>query len=65
MGQQPRGPDYGMFNFVDLFSQALHDRPFGQLAADLSADELQTFFSRFEHNVSDHMPIWLRLPLPD
>lgn len=65
MGQQPRGPDYGMFNFVDLFSQALHDRPFAQLKVDLSSDELQAFFSRFEHNVSDHMPIWLRLSLPD
>jgi endonuclease/exonuclease/phosphatase family metal-dependent hydrolase len=60
MGQNPPGPDYGMFNFVELFSQALHDQPFGKL----SSDEQQALFKRFEHNVSDHMPIWLRLPLP-
>lgn len=60
MGDEPRGPDYGMFNFVELFSQALH----GKFASKLTGAQRKTFFSRFEHKVSDHMPLWLRLPLP-
>lgn len=51
MGTNEIGPDYGVFNFVNLFQDAL-----GQ-----SREEL---YPRFEHKVSDHLPLWLRLPLP-
>ncbi len=61
MGLYPRGPDYGVFNFVDLFSVALLGRHYDEL----SKDEREAFVKRFEHKVSDHMPLWLRLPLPD
>lgn len=44
------GFDYGMFNFVKLFRDAL---PAGTAT-----------FDKFEHDVSDHMPIWVRLPVP-
>ena len=54
MGQKPIGPDYGVFNFVDLFQKAL----------SVPNSELRALFGRFEHKVSDHMPLWLRLPLP-
>lgn len=54
MGKNPTGPDYGVFNFVKLFSDAL----------DISKSQKKNFIKRFEHKVSDHMPIWLRLPLP-
>ena len=61
MGQDPRGPDYGVFEFVNLFSEALLQRPYRDLA---DGDEKNDFLARFEHKVSDHMPLWVRLPLP-
>ena len=60
MGTDARGPDYGVFEFVNLFSEALLDRPY----EDLSSTERGDLVGRFEHKVSDHMPLWLRLPLP-
>ena len=48
------GFDYGMFNFLKLFREA---GP-GLLANGTPA------FEKFEHDVSDHMPIWVRLPVP-
>lgn len=60
VGDDPLGPDYGVFDFVSLFCQALHGRELD----DLSDDERKEFLARFEHKVSDHMPLWVRLPLP-
>ena len=60
MGTDARGPDYGVFEFVNLFSEALLDRPY----EDLSPTERENLVARFEHKVSDHMPLWVRLPLP-
>ena len=60
MGQHPRGPDYGVFDFASLFSDTLNNQPLDQLPPDKKGE----FLSRFEHKVSDHMPLWLRLPLP-
>ncbi len=51
MGTDETGPDYGVFNFVSLFEDAL-------------GESRQALYPRFEHKVSDHMPLWLRLPLP-
>jgi hypothetical protein len=60
MGKSPQGPDYGVFNFVELFSKAVNGKAVGSLSkADQSA-----FIDRFQHKVSDHMPLWVRLPLP-
>ena len=61
MGKYERGPDCGMFNFADLFSVALKGRHYDEL----TQDEQKAFVARFEHKVSDHMSLWLRLPLPD
>jgi len=48
------GFDYGMFNFLKLFREAGPGLlPNGKPA-----------FGKFEHDVSDHMPIWVRLPVP-
>lgn len=55
------GPDYGVFNFADLFACALND---GTALNDLQAAKRSDLIDRFEHKVSDHMPIWLRMPLP-
>lgn len=46
--------DYGMFDFTRLFREA-------------GPGLLQgggTDFDRFAHDLTDHMPIWLRMPLP-
>ena len=61
MGLERQGPDYGVFNFVDLFSQVLNGKPF----LDINARERGKFVNRFQHTVSDHMPLWFRFPLPD
>lgn len=53
-------PDYGVFNFADLFSVALLGMPMQAL----SPSEKSDFCKRFEHKVSDHLPIWYRIPLP-
>ncbi len=60
MGTNSMGPDYGVFNFVELFSKALYGKSFGEL----SKEEQKEFLTTFEHEVSDHLPLWLRLPLP-
>ena len=60
MGARPQGPDYGVFEFGNLFSEALLGRSY----SELSRTEASDFVARFEHKVSDHMPLWLRLPLP-
>ena len=60
-GLTPRGPDFGVFDFVNLFSEALHGKAFGQL----TRAQRMALIGRFEHKVSDHMPLWFRLPLPD
>ena len=70
MGQKPLGPDYGMFNFVQLFCDALgkeYITPAKLMKLgkkNPKRKKLSEFVARFEHEVSDHMPIWLRLPLP-
>ncbi len=53
-------PDYGVFNFSNLFSVALMGKPL----AELDARQRSSFCKRFEHSVSDHLPIWYRIPLP-
>lgn len=55
------GPDYGVFDFANLFSRALNE---GLALNELSSTRRTAFIRRFEHRVSDHMPIWLRMPLP-
>jgi len=64
MGDDTRlGPDYGMFNFVQLFSQVVRRKPFAHKPSSQRTAEEKAFLARFEHKVSDHMPIWVRLPL--
>lgn len=59
-GVQPEGPDYGVFNFSELFSRTLMGKPF----AELAGKEKSEFVRRYDFRVSDHMPIWYRFPLP-
>ena len=58
-------PDYGCFDFANLFSRALSKgKNLGELAAAEGKGARRALIGRFEHKVSDHMPIWIRIPLP-
>lgn len=59
-GAAPEGPDYGVFNFTELVSRTLANKPF----AELAGTERKEFVRRFDFRVSDHLPIWYRFPLP-
>lgn len=60
-GQQgPDGYDYGVFNFAELFAQAIHKAPFAQLSQAQQRD----LYRRGNADVSDHIPAWIRLPMP-
>ncbi len=39
-------------------------RILGKDLAGLSKSRRQDLIARFEHKVSDHLPLWLRMPLP-
>ncbi len=59
------GPDYGVFDFSNLFCRALkRGKNLDELATAEGKAARSTFLRRFEHKVSDHMPIWIRVPLP-
>ena len=55
----PDGPDYGVFDFMSLFSEAVHDKPW----TELDDAERRYLWAKAEHSASDHLPLWLRLPL--
>ena len=59
-GAAAGGFDYGVFNFSDLFAEALH----GMTFLDLTKQRRGALIKKFEHDVSDHLPIWIRLPTP-
>jgi hypothetical protein len=52
--------DFGVFDFPELFAQTLYDKSFYQL----NKTEMKKVFSSSKADVSDHMPIWVRLPIP-
>ncbi len=59
MPQTPDGPDYGVFDFMTLFSEAIYDKAW----PELTNAERKALWKKAEFSVSDHMPLWLRLPL--
>ena len=59
-GETADGYDFGVFNFVEMFAQALY----GKSYQDLSKSDKKKLIRKFEHDVTDHLPIWIRLPLP-
>ena len=52
--------DYGVFNYSELFSQALYGKRFD----DLTKAQRKEIIKKSEHDISDHMPAWIRLPIP-
>jgi len=60
-GQQGlNGYDYGVFDFAELFSQSIHNTSFEALTVT-KRDQL---LSKAKADVSDHLPIWVRIPIP-
>jgi endonuclease/exonuclease/phosphatase family metal-dependent hydrolase len=59
-GARPDGFDYGVFNFADLFARTLMNTPYSRL----SKAQKKALGEKFEHSVSDHLPIWVRIPRP-
>lgn len=59
-GSRPGGFDYGVFDFAGLMAEALLERPL----EELTGRERTSFYRRFQYDVSDHLPLWIRLPLP-
>ena len=56
----PNGYDYGVFDFSELFAQAIHGKSF----FELSKTQINSIYSKSKADVSDHMPIWVRVPVP-
>lgn len=52
--------DYGVFDFVELFAQSVHNKNFNEL----TATQRNKLLSNTKADVSDHMPIWVRIPIP-
>ena len=57
---KPDGFDFGVFNFAELFARVIE----GKAYYSLTKTERRELGKHFEHSVSDHMPIWVRLPRP-
>jgi exonuclease III len=58
---KPDGYNYGVFNFVDLIAHALYKKKY----KSLSKTNKKYIDKRVDFDVSDHMPIWIRLPMPE
>ena len=52
--------NYGVFNIADLIAQALHNKNI----ADVTQAQQKSIYAKAEYSISDHMPAWVRLPLP-
>lgn len=52
--------DYGLFDFPELFAQAIYGKSFLQL----DKTQIKSIYSKGKADVSDHVPIWVRIPIP-
>ncbi len=53
--------NYWVVNFAKLFEDAVLD---GRDANRLPKAQREAFYNKFTYDVSDHLPIWIRLPIP-
>lgn len=59
------GYDYGLFDFVKLFFESVTGNVVAGNGIDaLPKAKVTPLVRKFEWDVSDHMPIWIRLPRP-
>lgn len=59
-GRNPDDFDFGVFDFADLFSRTLRRKSY----RGFRTAEKRELGASFEHSVSDHLPIWVRIPRP-
>lgn len=59
-GATAGGYDYGVFNIANLIAQALHGKDIGLV----TTKQRKAIYKKAEFDISDHMPIWMRLGLP-
>ena len=55
------GYDYGVFDIANLIANALH----GKNIELLTSKQQKAIYRNAEFDISDHMPIWMRLKLPE
>lgn len=60
-GTTAGGYDYGVFNIPNLIANALHGKDIDQV----SANQRKAIYKNAEFDISDHMPVWTRLKLPE
>ena len=60
-GEIEDGYDYGAVRFIDLFAKALHNK---STYDELSSSQKQHIVDCTQWDISDHMPVWFRLPIP-
>lgn len=56
----PNDYDYGVFDFPELFAQTIYGKNF----FSLNKTQIKSIYSKSKADVSDHMPIWVRIPIP-
>ncbi len=59
-GSAYNGWDYGVFNFVEMLSRAVYGESFDSLFAN----ERKELAKGFQWDISDHLPVWMRLRMP-
>ena len=56
----PDDYDYGVFRLSDILAKALY----GKLYPALDDKERKALHEKAEHDISDHMPAWIRVRIP-
>lgn len=59
-GDDYNGWDYGVFNFTEAFAHAVYYQSWNSLFYQ----EQRKLAKMFQWEVSDHFPVWMRLPIP-
>lgn len=59
-GVSPGSYNYGVFNIANLLANALHGKPIDQI----TKAQQNVIYKKAEFDITDHMPVWMRLPLP-
>lgn len=54
---------FGSFNIRKFGNPENRDKETWEFETQAIKQEQKEFIARFEHRVSDHMPIWVRIPL--
>jgi len=60
-GSIPGDYNYGVFNIANLIAHALHNKNI----EDLTSKQRKTIYKKAEYDLSDHMPVWMRLKIPE